>query len=396
MTFDQEATSQATEFPDAATYAPSKFLTDALQQSKVHLTWDETDQDRVAFTMKNFSKEDMEDMDVKAYLASDSDDDGGGLDPYAGIEEPDFGDAGGSSKQAKNDDDDDDDNEETQIDKYRALLKGLKDAEEEKEEDDKDMEITWEPGLKGATEDLVTSKEQAEDDPQTPWDSYLDERKHKKKEKKKGKVAAAKSKAEEDEAGTQAFSDDELPDDIKGSVFQDSLASKKKKFSKKKIKPVPATEEEAKQAEELSLLLMDENEEEKGAKHFSLSAIQEAEQLQTKKRKRKKLIARGETVPQVDDFKVDVADSRFNELFDNPLYNIDPSAPEYKKTNAMDALVQEKVKRRRKNNYKPQNSKNTSAAADADKKNSSLSSLVNSVKAKTKSIQEKKKKKALK
>ena len=51
-----------------------RFITTALQQSTVRLTWDETDPRRVQTTMRNFSKEDILDMDFKAYLASSSDD----------------------------------------------------------------------------------------------------------------------------------------------------------------------------------------------------------------------------------------------------------------------------------------------------------------------------------
>jgi hypothetical protein len=35
MEFEDEPVTQATEFPDVTTFVPSKFLTDALQQSKV-------------------------------------------------------------------------------------------------------------------------------------------------------------------------------------------------------------------------------------------------------------------------------------------------------------------------------------------------------------------------
>ena len=51
-----------------------RFITTALQQSTVRLTWDETDPRRVQTTMRNFSKDDILDMDFKAYLASSGDD----------------------------------------------------------------------------------------------------------------------------------------------------------------------------------------------------------------------------------------------------------------------------------------------------------------------------------
>ena len=51
-----------------------RFITTALQQSTVRLTWDETDPRRVQTTMRNFSKDDILDMDFKAYLASSGND----------------------------------------------------------------------------------------------------------------------------------------------------------------------------------------------------------------------------------------------------------------------------------------------------------------------------------
>ena len=64
-------------------------------------------------------------------------------DPYAGLEEPEFGCEEGQEGEGASQPED----EQTQIDKYRALLQGLKDSEQDREEGDKDMEITWEPGL---------------------------------------------------------------------------------------------------------------------------------------------------------------------------------------------------------------------------------------------------------
>ena len=39
---------------------------------QVELTWDETDKDRTAVTMRKFDKDELEEMDVKQYLASSS------------------------------------------------------------------------------------------------------------------------------------------------------------------------------------------------------------------------------------------------------------------------------------------------------------------------------------
>jgi len=48
--------------------------------------------------------------------------------------------------------------------------------------------------------------------------------------------------------------------------------------------------------------------------------------------------------------QMDVGDPRFAAIYDNPLYNVDPSAPEFKRSKTMEAILDEKVKRRTKNN----------------------------------------------
>lgn len=53
-------------------YRPHQFSTDALQHSNVKLTWDETPADRVEVAKRAFTQKEIDDMDFKAYLASDS------------------------------------------------------------------------------------------------------------------------------------------------------------------------------------------------------------------------------------------------------------------------------------------------------------------------------------
>lgn len=67
----------------------------------MRLTWDETDPRRVQTTMRNFSKDDLLDMDFKAYLASSSDE-----DSDCNVEES------GDKKE----------NEDRQLAKYRVAL----------------------------------------------------------------------------------------------------------------------------------------------------------------------------------------------------------------------------------------------------------------------------------
>ncbi len=66
------------EMTDCAMKAPKKYdpkhemVTDALQRSAVKLTWDQDDPDRKRLTRANLSREAMEEADLRAYLASDS------------------------------------------------------------------------------------------------------------------------------------------------------------------------------------------------------------------------------------------------------------------------------------------------------------------------------------
>ena len=47
--------------------------------------------------------------------------------------------------------------------------------------------------------------------------------------------------------------------------------------------------------------------------------------------------------------QVNIYDPRFSAIYDNPLYNVDPSAPEFKRSKTMEAILDEKVKRQTRN-----------------------------------------------
>jgi len=52
------------------------------------------------------------------------------------------------------------------------------------------------------------------------------------------------------------------------------------------------------------------------------------------------------SVAHVTMLQMDIKDPRFSAIYDNPLYNVDPSAPEFKCSKTMEAILEEKVKRR--------------------------------------------------
>nr|XP_009511739.1 PREDICTED: ESF1 homolog [Phalacrocorax carbo] len=101
-----------------------------------------------------------------------------------------------------------------------------------------------------------------------------------------------------------------------------------------------------------------------------------------------------------DDFQVNVADRRFQAMFTSPLFNLDPSDPNFKKTKAVEKILEEKARRREQKEQelteasKGQESK-AAKKRDVPKKaiDPALSMLIKSVKSKTEEFQARKKQK---
>lgn len=376
MEFDQEPHSVATELPASGLYKAPEFSTTALHQTNVKLTWDETDPGRQRTTMRKFKKEDLLEMDFKAYLASSSDED-----------EP------NEREENRNGDNDSSEDEDKKIQKYKELLKEI-DDKERKSDRDQELEITWEPGLRETTEDLVTSKmKEKERKEMTPWESYLQTKKEKRKEKRKEKQATKNtSTANESDESDDIPSDVDLSDPFFSQEIETGISNKNKlstgKTKTKRKRAAPETEEDRKAKEELELLLMDEKDD---RQHFSLKGIMENEKKSKKKRKRK---AKDEEVVD-DNFNVDLEDSRFDALFTSHHFAVDPSDPQYRKTKAMETIIEERQKRREKTEI--DNNKTKHEKGDqSQKRDPSLSLLVKSVKSKTGQFHEQKKKKKIK
>ncbi|KAM7008909.1 ESF1 homolog [Tautogolabrus adspersus] len=356
--FDEEPKDVATDV-NLTAYTPKVFTSSATTTSKVQLTWDETDHDRVTAMNRKFNKEELLDMDFNAYLASSSD------------EEDEAGEEGGFEfGEQENEDDEDDATEakqteepvlkvepqkeeekkkkkkksgEEQILKYQELLRGIQDKEKKLQDDkDMEMEITWVPGLRETTEQLVKKKMEGKDK-LTPWEGFLE----KKKDRKKQKKSQRKQGESDDE-----LSEDELPPDVDLSdpFFAEELAAsdvkkqqKKKRRGEEEERTAEEEEELEKQKAEMALLMEDEGDEAKH-KHFNYDKIVEQQNLSQKKKK--KLLKKGEEPLQEDHFQVDVKDPRFQAMFTSHLFNLDPSDPSYKKTKATQSIQTEKQRRR--------------------------------------------------
>lgn len=102
-----------------------------MQNSNAKITWDEDDQERTILTHKKFTKDDLKQMDFKAYLASSSDSDHS--------------------------------TDDEAVMKYRSLLTDLNnDSENEENEEGKDLEITFQPGLSARVSQLLDKKKERE------------------------------------------------------------------------------------------------------------------------------------------------------------------------------------------------------------------------------------------
>lgn len=161
MEFDEDESKEVcTKIPSS--YRPdSTFVTDALQHSKVKLTWDQTPKERLTLSTRLFSQKEVDDMDFKAYLASDSEE------------------SEAESSLMK--------------DKYKNLLGDKIPFDKGKandDEDDVDMEIIFNPAL---DENKVEKPEQKEE---TTIESY----KRKAKERKEKRIEKYRAKNDDEQS----------------------------------------------------------------------------------------------------------------------------------------------------------------------------------------------------
>ncbi|CAG2063020.1 unnamed protein product [Timema podura] len=169
-TFDQEPHEVCESLPDMSKYQPRFFNTTALQQSKVDLTWDDDNPERVEITQKAMSGE-VEDLDLRTLLAD-----------YSSEEDPENEQAG-SNSEVKEMKDQEGKNGEDSISKYRALLLDFEEEEQRKKSGEVEMEVSWGLGLKEKAKELV-KKKMKEGQDLTPFQEYLDKRQDKRRQKK--------------------------------------------------------------------------------------------------------------------------------------------------------------------------------------------------------------------
>lgn len=328
---DDEAKDTCSKIPSS--YRPdSTFVTDALQHSKVKLTWDETPKERLTLFSRPLSQKEIEENDFKAYLASDSDE----------------------SEVEK---------DSSIKDKYQSLLGDtLTKFGKEENDDDVDMEITFDPGLN----DKLGNNAEEEDKEETTIEAY----RRKEKERRQKRLAKFKeSKQTEEVANSQ-----EGPAD----------KSSKNRKNSKKGKSMPDMDEKSKA--ELELILMD-NQEGNNNEHFSMKEV-----IKSEKDKKNKKNKKGKKIDQEmvqDGFVANLDDPRFKEVFESHDYAIDPTNSEFKKTETMKKILKERSARNKDKKNKKNSSKNATKNSKRSRSelesNDNVHSLAEKIKKRNKS-----------
>ncbi|EAW18269.1 pre-rRNA-processing protein ESF1 [Aspergillus fischeri NRRL 181] len=344
---DDKPRDECERIPDG--YQPNEFVTDALQHSKVKLTWDAEDKSRKEAQARAFrgSRKDIDENDLKAYLASDSSDDEGEREAVEVVDTT-KGD-GSSTKISK---------KEEERQRMRALL-GLSTESIKSSKSSGpvgEMEVTFTSGLAGEPKrDTIFENEPEKEE--TTIEKYVRKERERKKRRKE-KLKALKRGETQGEAKADA-SEDDVSSAGEGQASQEDLgfndpffddpdgkatAAARRKEEKRKKRAEREAEEAANAAKraELELLMLDDKKSE--IKHFDMNEIEKAQKQARKKNKKK---AKDQAQAVNDDFQMDVSDPRFARLFESHEYAIDPTNPKFKPTSGMKALLDEGRKRRR-------------------------------------------------
>lgn len=294
----------------------------ALRHSKVKLTWDQDDPNRIKVTRRALTRDEIEEEDFKAYIASSGSEDEADIPPQTDFSQsvPNLKPKQKTKKPTTK--------ERTK--QLRALLLAGGDEDDDvwgkdgsswHDEvaskkggiaEDEEIEITFRPGL-----DMSKAVHQGDDDKLTTLEKYqmrMKERKARKKEKMELKRASK----DDDEGGTKATKGED-------EFFGDDFGSDDERPPLKAV-PVPSVAKS---------IISNDLGGEGGVEHFSIKDIMKAEKAEGKMRKRKRpgKGAKGfEIEREVElgpsDWKIDVKDQRFKALNQEPEFAIDPSDPQ--------------------------------------------------------------------
>ncbi|KAG8383325.1 hypothetical protein BUALT_Bualt04G0000800 [Buddleja alternifolia] len=301
MDFKHQPRDVATEAP--ADYEGLDFQTRALQHSNINLTWDEDEPQRVKTLKRKLDDKQLAELELKEFLASD---------------------------ESETDDDNVDGTEDRSVkkhkkqDMYRALIQSGDGSDEDHEEDnDQDMEVTFNSGLEDISKRILEKKDKISE---TVWEAYLRKRKEKKKASKSGSKFSS-----EDESSDTDQELEEQPDDF----FVEEPAETESKntalcSAEKRNSGQETTQEAEASIAELELILADDKGTDTNLKGYNLKPTKI-------KGKKGKAIPDEGKIPTVE-----YHDSRFSALFTSPLYALDPTDPQFKRSAAYARQITQK------------------------------------------------------
>lgn len=353
VTFDDDTPKEVcTKLPDG--YKPNDFRTEALTHSKVRLTWDDDDTTRKEVQKRAFSRAELDENDLQAYIGSDSSDN----DSV-------------SSRKSVSTADRKMNKREAERQKMRAAL-GLSEAsagrsKKAKDEPVGDMQITFSSGLNASKGSKGVFENEPQDEESTRQRYIRKEKERKQRRKEKSKTtrgeAEGEGEGEDDHSGseqdaaptegTTAAADEEDP--FNDPFFNDpSTAAAVEKTARKADKAKKRAERDAEDAAaasrraELELLMADDEANGEGVRHFDMREIEKAEKEARRKGKSKGKKSKKTDDAVKDEFKVEAEDPRFKALFDSHEYAIDPTNPRFKSTQGMKSLLEEGRKKRKR------------------------------------------------
>ena len=364
---DDTPRDECESFPNG--YKPNEFVTDALQHSKVRLTWDADDGTRKEVQRRAFagSRADIDQNDLKAYLGSDSSEedqeDTQGTYLSHGVNTNRATPVGSTTlgpKVSKKD---------AERQRMRALL-GLKDEPDAGKISKNsvklpvgDMQITFSSGLSDVKRDSIFENEPLLEE--TTVEKYIRKEKERKTRRKEKMKNAREGKGEAEDAedpsegeASADHSDMGFEDPFFRTPADDQVATVAQRKQDKRLKRASqAADEEAsaKQRTELELLLVEDDTTSKNLSqnatafnHFNINELAKAEKALQKKgrmlttREKEALEAK-----RKDEFKMNVQDPRFSAVFERSEFAIDPSSSKYKGTGGMKALLEEGRRKRK-------------------------------------------------
>jgi hypothetical protein len=336
---DDKPREECTVLPEG--YKPNEFRTEALTHSKVRLTWDDDDTTRKEVQKRAFSRAELDDNDLQAYIGTDDSD----ADSVTSRK------SAGEDRKAKK--------REAERAKMRAAL-GLGDApmksKRGKDEPVGDMEITFTSGLSTAKHGNGVFENEPQDEESTR-DRYIrKERERKQKRKEKMKASRTGGKADSDSeaaAGPEKAEAEEQDAGFDDPFFTDpstsaALEKKAKKLARQKKREAEAAEEEEKAAKRKELALLMADDEADNVRHFDIREIEKAEKAARKKGKKgKKNKKHADEEETKDEFEIDTKDPRFSKVLESHEYAIDPTNPKFKATQGMKTVLEEGRKKRK-------------------------------------------------